>query len=239
MKNAMNETERLGLKDEDVDTILGSMIFQGVRKDELGMLLPCLNTQKKHFNKNEWIFHAGDEVTRIGLILSGSAHIERDDYWGNRHIVTALMPGDVFGESYAASKKNIINVSVQADDDMDVLFINVSDVLHMCSSACQFHNRLIENIVSLLAGHNLQLSEKLTYVTQHTMRDKILSYLSAESIRQHSSYFDIPFDRQQLADFLNIERSALSGELSKLKKEGILDYQKNHFHLLNDTVASS
>ena len=126
-----------------------------------------------------------------------------------------------------------MNVSVLADENLSVLFLNLSKTLQMCSSSCPFHARLIENLVCVLARRNLILNEKLTYVTQHTLRDKILSYLSAESIRQHSSYFDIPFDRQQLADYLNAERSALSGELSRLKKEGIIDYQKNHFFLKN------
>lgn len=220
------------LSSKDLDVLQTSVIFTGIDREELFSLLPCLHNRKKDYSKNEWILRAGDRITSVGLLLSGSAHIERYDYWGSRHIVSALLPGDIFGESYAASPQSTMNVSVQADDDLSVLFLDLSKVLHMCSSACPFHARLIDNLVSLLARRNLALNEKLTYVTQHTLRDKILSYLSAESIRQQSSYFDIPFDRQQLADYLNAERSALSNELSKLKKEGILDFQKNHFRLL-------
>lgn len=220
------------LSSKDLDVIQTAVIFAGIDREELLSLLPCLYARKKEYIRDEWIYRAGDRITTVGLLLSGSAHIERYDYWGNRHIVSALLPGDIFGESYAASPQSTMNVSVQADSDLSVLFLDLSKILHMCSTSCPFHARLIDNLVSLLARRNLLLNEKLTYVTQHTLRDKILSYLSAESIRQQSSYFDIPFDRQQLADYLNAERSALSKELSKLKKEGILDYQKNHFRLL-------
>ena len=220
------------LNDSDYEAAQKSVLFAGINRAELTSMLPCLNGQKKNFAKDDWIVRAGDKISSVGLLLSGSAHIERYDYWGNRHIVTAIQPGDIFGEGYAAVPGSTMNVSVQADDDSSILFLDLSRMLHMCTSACQFHARLIDNLVLLLAQRNLMLNEKLTHITQHTLRDKILSYLSSESIRQHSSYFDVPFDRQQLADFLNAERSALSGELSKLKKEGIIDYQKNHFRLI-------
>jgi CRP-like cAMP-binding protein len=223
---------RANLDDADRDRIAASSLFAGTSPQELASLLQCLNCRKNSYAKGDWIFRAGNRISAAGLLLSGSAHIERYDYWGNRHIVSAIRPGDLFGESYAASPKSVMNVSVQADENLGVLFLDLSRVLHVCSSNCPFHVRLIENLVTLLARRNLLLNEKLTYVTQHTLRDKILSYLSAESIRQHSSYFDIPFDRQQLADYLNAERSALSGELAKLKKEVILDFQKNHFRLI-------
>ena len=216
----------------DIDVIQRSALVAGTRKEDLESLLSCLSAQKRPFQKGAWILPAGENTDSAGLLLTGSAHIERFDYWGNRHIVNAVLPGDVFGESYAASPESVLNVSVQADEDSSVLFLQLGKVLHMCSSACAFHTRLIDNLVMLLARRNLTLNEKLTCVTQHTMRDKILSYLSSQSVRCHSSYFDIPFDRQQLADYLNAERSALSKELSKLKKEGVIDFQKNHFRLL-------
>lgn len=233
MANACGlKTNIRDLNSGDLDVIRKSALFAGTNADDLLSLLSCLNARKKAFSKGEWLLQAGEKISSAGLLLSGAAHIERYDYWGNRHIVSEVLPGDVFGESYAAVPESIMNVSVQADEDLFVLFLDLKKTLHMCSSACTFHNRLIENLVTLLARRNLMLNEKLIYVTQHTLRDKILSYLSSQSIRHHSSYFDIPFDRQQLADYLNAERSALSGELSRLKKEGIIDYQKNHFRLL-------
>ena len=232
MENISGSPTKIMLDPTDLDRIASSPLFAGNSQEELSSLLPCLKSRKKTFAKGDWIFRAGSRISEAGLLLSGGAHIERYDYWGNRHIVSAIRPGEVFGESYAASPKSVMNVSVQADEKLSVLFLVMAKAMHMCTSACPFHARLIDNLVSLLAQRNLMLNEKLTYVTQHTLRDKILSYLSAESLRQHSSYFDIPFDRQQLADYLNAERSALSGELARLKKEGVLDYQKNHFRLL-------
>lgn len=220
------------LPDKDYENIQKSSLFAGISGAELSSILSCLGCQERSYKKGTWILQAGGHITSVGLLLSGSAHIERYDYWGSRHIVNAILPGDLFCESYAASPENIVNVSVRADENCRVLYVEIARTLHMCTSACPFHARLIDNLVSLLARRNLMLNEKLTYVTQHTLRDKILSYLSAESIRQHSSYFDIPFDRQQLADYLNAERSALSNELSKMKSEGIIDYQKNHFRLI-------
>lgn len=220
------------LTDEDFTVILKSSLFNGMEEKELRILLNCLSVQKKTYRKDELIIRSGEHISGIGLLLTGSAHIERYDYWGNRSIVSAILPGDFFGESYAASMQETANINVRADGLMSALFLDIGRVLHMCTNSCPFHAKLIDNFVSLLAFRNLRLNEKLTYLSQHTLRDKLLVYLSNESQKQHSSYFDIPFNRQQLADYLNAERSALSSELSKMKKEGIIDFQKNHFRLL-------
>jgi len=160
----------------------------------------------------------------------------KEDYWGNRDIVTVVQPGETFAESYACSLEASVGVSVQASQNSEVLLMDIRRVMQTCSSACAFHSRLIRNLVTLLASRNLRFNEKLTHVMQRRTRDKILSYLSSESQKQKTSYFDIPFDRQQLADYLGVDRSALSSELSAMKKEKILDYEKNHFMLNKDHV---
>lgn len=221
----------MDLREKDIAALQQSILFQDVSIRDIQKLLACLNVHENSYEKGEWILQAGNVINEIGIILEGTAHIERCDYWGSRHIVTSLGPSDVFAESFAASH-TVSSVSVQADEKSRAVFLNVSRILTMCASACPFHARIIQNLVSALAARNLSLNEKLTYITQHSLKDKILSYLSAEALRHNSAYFDIPFDRQEMADYLNAERSALSGELSKLKKEGIIDYQKNHFHLM-------
>lgn len=226
---SMNEKNIL--TPEEMDILLRSVLFAGIRKEDLPHLLSCLKVRKKTYEKGEWIFDSGQKMTHIGLILHGSAKIVRFDFWGNRHIISPLLESDVFGESYAADQSTGM-VGIQADEQTAVLLMNPDKILSMCQSACSFHARLIRNLVLLLAKRNRILNEKLTVVTQPSLRDKILAYLQAESLRQHRSYFDIPFDRQQLADYLNADRSALSSELSRLKKDGIIDYQKNHFHLI-------
>lgn len=223
--------ERTKLTEEEMGVVENSLLFSGIKRNEIQILLVCLKSQKVFYSKGEMIFRMGEKISRTALLLKGQAHVEWYDYWGKRHIINAILPGDILGETYAATQ-GIPNVNVAADEDSVLLFLDLSSLLHMCSTACPFHARLIDNLFAFLAKRNITLREKLTYITQPTLRDKILSYLSSESVRQHSSYFDIPFDRQQLADFLSADRSALSNELSKLKKEGLIDFEKNHFHLL-------
>ena len=223
--------ERTKLTEEEMRVVENSLLFSGIKRNEIQILLVCLKSQKVSYSKGEMIFRMGEKISRTALLLKGKAHVEWYDYWGKRHIVNAILPGDILGETYAATQ-GIPNVNIAADEDSVLLFLDLSSLLHMCSSACPFHARLIDNLFAVLAKRNITLREKLTYITQPTLRDKILTYLSSESIRQPSAYFDIPFDRQQLADFLSSDRSALSKELSKLKKEGLIDFEKNHFHLL-------
>ena len=219
------------LSDAEMETVLHSYLFSGIDETELKIMLPCLAAERRVYARNEFIFRAGAHIHQVGLVLSGCADILRDDYWGSRHIVAPVLPGELFGESYAVSAGTVLGISVQASAETAVLFLDTDRILHVCASACSYHSRLIDNMVTLLASRNLSLNEKLTYITQPTLRDKLLCYLSAEAFRRQAAYFDIPFDRQQLADFLDADRSALSNELSKMKREGILDYQKNHFKL--------
>lgn len=208
-----------------------SPLFQGIEAPSLASLLGCLQAEEKSFAKGETILRQGDQLTRVGLLVRGKAMIEHCDCWGSRSLVAALQPGDVFGESYAAAPGQALGVTVRAEEPSAVLFLSLAKLLHTCPHTCAFHARILDNLVTLLATRNLRLNEKLTYVTRRTLREKLLAYLSAEAQKHHSAYFDIPFDRQQLADFLNADRSALSAELSRMKRDGILDCQKNHFRL--------
>ena len=137
-----------------------------------------------------------------------------------------------FGEPYAASPGAVLNVSVAADEDCEIIFLNVQRLLVSCPTACEHHQKLIRNLVSVLANKILILNDKITHVGKRTTRDKLLSYLSAESIRQSSLSFDIPFDRQQLADYLCIDRAAMSTEISKLQKDGFIKTNRKHFELI-------
>ena len=156
----------------------------------------------------------------------------QEDLWGHRNILSKCNTGDFFGEPYAATPGAILNISVVAEEDCEILLLNVKRLLTSCPTACDHHQKLIRNLVSVLANKILLFNDKITHVSKRTTREKLLSYLSAESIRQSSLSFDIPFDRQQLADFLCVERAAMSAELSKLQKEGLLVTKRNHFQLL-------
>ena len=170
-------------------------------------------------------------------MLSGCVLVIQEDLWGHRNILSKCHTGDFFGEPYAASPGAVLNISVIADEDCEIIFLNVQRLLVSCPTACEHHQKLIRNLVSVLANKILILNDKITHVGNRTTRDKLLSYLSAESIRHSSLSFDIPFDRQQLADYLCIDRAAMSTEISKLQKEGYLKTNRKHFELTvsNDT----
>lgn len=208
-----------------------SKLFMGMDENEITAILPCLHAKKTCFKKNEYILRLGDNVDSVGMVLAGSVNVIKEDYWGNRNIVAKFIPGQTFAESFASVPDITLGVSAVAGEDCEIMFMNMRRILTTCSSNCSFHNRLIQNMVSLLASKNILMNEKNTLISQRSIRAKLLSYLSNESIKHHTAEFDIPFDRQQLADFLSVDRSALSNELSKMRREGIIIFNKNHFIL--------
>lgn len=220
------------MKESELQVLKHSALFRGIEEKEIASMLACLAARRKKYGKGEYIYNAGDRVSSVGLVLSGRVTVEKEDYWGNRNIVAAMEPGMLFAESYACAADVPIGVSVAADADSEILTMDIGKILTTCSSACTFHNSLIRNMVSLLASKNLLMNEKLTFITQRSTRKKLLSYLSAESVRSGSADFTIPFDRQELADYLSVDRSAMSSELSKMREEGILTFRKNRFTLL-------
>lgn len=217
---------------EYLEIIKRSGLFAGVEDSEAEAMLGCLGARKLQYGKGGYILRAGERAEDMGILLSGSAYIVHESFWGNRNIVTKLSPGQLFAESFACTPQAILNVSVVAEAPAVVLLLEVRRVLTTCSSACVFHNRVIRNLLSDIASKNLYFYEKLTHMGQRTTQQKILSYLSAEAIRRGGPAFEIPYSRQQLADYLAVDRSALSRELSKLREEGILSFYKDHFEIL-------
>ena len=217
---------------EDFFPILrASSFFSGISEDELTAMLSCLDTRKESFPKEAFVLRAGDTVESIGFVLAGSVLVIQEDIWGNRNILSRTAPGQTYAAAFACAPSSVSNVSVVTETPTTVLFLNVKRLLTVCPSACAHHSRIIRNLLSDLAGKNLLLNEKLTHIAQRTTRAKLMSYLSAEAQRRGAVEFDIPFSRQQLADFLAVERSGLSLELGKMKKEGLLDFHKEHFVL--------
>lgn len=208
-----------------------SPLFAGLAEKEIDAMLSCLGAEKKGYEKDAFVYRTGEHVESIGLVLSGRVHVVREDFWGNRNLVAVIEPGQTFAESYACTGTPIA-MSAVANEKTEILFLRVYRVLTICSNACEFHARLVQNLLSVLALHNLKMNEKLTHVTQRTLREKLLSYLSAESARAGSPRFDIPLNRQQLADYLSVDRSALSSELGKMRDEAVIAFEKNHFALL-------
>ena len=181
--------------------------------------------------KGAFVLRAGDTADSIGLVLSGTVLVIQEDIWGNRNILSKAGLGQTFAAAYACAIGSRLNVSVIAETSVTVMFLNVKRILNVCPSACSHHSRIIRNLLGELAEKNLRFNEKLTHMGQRTTRSKIMSYLSAEAQRLGKYEFDVPFSRQQLADYLGVERSGLSLELGKMRSEGLLDFRKSHFVL--------
>jgi cAMP-binding proteins - catabolite gene activator and regulatory subunit of cAMP-dependent protein kinases len=213
------------------DVIAKAPLFRGVEGAELRALITCLSPTYKEYGKGAPIFHQGEVVPGIGIVLSGRVLIAEDDFWGNRNILADTVPGDLFGEAYACLPGERLRVNVIAEEKCNILLLNVPRILTACPSACPFHARLIQNLLMETARKSLTLTRKLSHMVKRTTREKLLSYLSSQSVAQGSATFDIPFNRQQLADYLCVDRSAMSGELCRLRNEGVLSFERNHFQL--------
>ena len=200
-------------------------LFRGIAAGELPALLDRSSAREVRFAKGELLLHRGETPRSLGLVLEGGVHIIREDFWGNRSIVGLAGPGEIFAESYALAGKPLA-VSVLAATDGRALFLD----------AGHLSERLSANLLALLAEKNLMLTEKMRHMARRTTREKLLSYLSAQALRAGTAEFDIPLDRQQLADFLAVDRSAMSAALGKLRDEGVLEFRKNHFRLLRQEV---
>ena len=206
-------------------------LFSGISDEELAAMLSCLEARIDTFPKGARLLRAGDTVEEVGLVLAGSALVVQEDIWGNRSILSKIGPGQTFAEVFACAPGSVLNVSVEAESAVTVMFLHIRRVLNMCPSACSHHSQIIRNLLGELAEKNLRLNEKLTHMGQRATRAKLLSYFSGEAQRRGGYEFDIPFSRQQLADYLGVERSGLSLELGKMRDEGLLDLHKSHFLL--------
>ena len=206
-------------------------LFIGISEDDITKLCTCLRARERAIGKDGFIFHAGDDIRSIYLILSGSMHIIDEDFWGNRSIIEIMEEHTLFGEAYSLSTTDKYLVSVIAAEDSTLLEINPERLFETCDSACVCHGVLIKNVATILSEKIVRITEKLGHIAQRAMREKILSYLSKCARRAGSSVFEIPYSRQQLADYLCVDRSALSHELSRLQKAGMVRYRKNHFEL--------
>lgn len=206
-------------------------LFRGISQAEIREIIRCLDGRLIKRAKDTHILRAGDRTDSLGILLKGSFLVTQVDLWGHRSIIRKTFPGDIYAIPFAAKQGSTINVNLVAVEDCEILELNLQKVLTPCSEVCPYHHRLIGNLASVLAEKVFTLNDKITHMSKRTTREKLLSYLSSESRRQGKLSFDIPFDRQQLADFLCVERAAMSTELSKLQKDGYLKTNRNHFEL--------
>lgn len=213
------------------DLLLSSSLFAGIAREEISSMLGCLGARIAEFSKNDPVFLEGDAAGFLGFVLEGSVQIVQEDFYGNRSILTHAEQGDLFAETFACANMETMPVSAYAVKNSKVVFFSCQKMLTVCSSACSFHNRLVKNLLTVVAQRNLNLSSKITVMSQKTTKEKLMAYLLDQAKKTGSLEFTIPFDRQALADYLGVERSAMSTELTKLRKAGVLDCKGSHFQI--------
>lgn len=207
-------------------------LFAGVSREDLLAVMGCIGGSVMSVNRDQPVFLEGAPATAVGLVLSGAVRLERQDYYGNRSIIGYVGPTALFCETYACARVEHLPISVIADVDSQVLLMDCIRITTGCAGACSFHSRIIHNLLGIVATANLLYDQKIQITSRRSTREKLLAYLHSEAKRQGSNHFSIPYDRQELADYLEVDRSGLSAEISKLRKEGILQSEKNQFQLL-------
>ena len=217
----------------NLKTLTKTEIFAGASEEEVDSMLNCLSAKKKKYQKDEIIFHAGDTVSSIGVMIKGNALIENDDIWGNRSVLDYVTEGQIFAETYACALDEKLMVNVIAMSDCEVLFLDVRKILKVCPNACEFHQNLVQNLLVISAQKNLNLSRRIFHTSSKTIRGRLLSYLSYCAMECGKDEFEIIYNRQQLADYLGVDRSAMSNELGKMQRDGLIEVKRNHFRIMD------
>ena len=207
-------------------------LFFGIEDSDLLRMLECMGARVEVFQKRYTVFAEGSPAKYIGIVLSGSVQTVRVDFYGNRSIVGNMGAGEIFGEAFACAETEELPVSVIANEESEIMLLVRDHFLHTCSNNCLFHRQIIFNLMQDIAKKSITFHKKLEIVSKRTTRDKLMTYLALRAREVGSDSFDVPFDRQELADFLEVDRSGLSAEIGTLRKEGILESTKNHFRLL-------
>ena len=206
-----------------------SALFDGIGTEKLAALLSCLGARRRRLAKGEALMHTGEKADRIGVVLSGSLAVSTYDLSGRHTLIKRIGPGEIVAAAQALSGADAMSVDVEADGDCDVLLVKTDRILSPCENACAFHSRLVRNIMRTLAVKTLELNRKIEILSHRSTQDRLMSYLRAVAQQKGTAEFDVPFDRQQLADYLCVERSALSAEISRLSKLGLITSRKSHF----------
>lgn len=216
---------------EYFELLSASPLFQGIGGDELESMLQCLGARVMDVPKGDPVFLEGDAAGFIGIVLEGSIQVVQEDYFGNRNVIHHSREGDIFAEAFSFTGLDTMPVSGYAVKNSRVMLLSCIRMMTVCANACGFHNRLVKNLLQLVSRKNMMLSEKIRYMSKKTTREKLLAFLSAQAKQAGSPEFTIPFDRQALADYLGVERSAMSAEIGKLQKDGILQSKGSFFRI--------
>ncbi len=206
-------------------------LFLNIEEENLLQILTCLDSKVRSFKKKETIISEGAPAKYFGIVLSGSVQTVQIDYFGNRSIISGYGPAEIFCESFACAGIENVPVSAVAAEDCQVMFVECYKVLCSCSKACSFHRQMIFNLMRDVAEKNIMFHKKIEITSKRSTREKLFAYLLQEAKKNGSNSFDIPYDRQELADYLEVERSGLSSEIGKMRADGLIESRKNHFRL--------
>ncbi|PWM40129.1 MAG: Crp/Fnr family transcriptional regulator [Clostridiales bacterium] len=217
--------------EEELAIAASSDLFMQIEPHELRRMMGCLQAHKKTYRDQETIWEAGSAICQVGLVLRGRVYLESDDFWGNKSIYAEIPRGSSFGEAYALSEGDPLPFNAVSRGESAILFLDIRRMANMCSRACSCHRMMNEHLLKIIAAQTMELNRKIKHLSARTTREKLLSYLSSEAQRQRSAYISLPFNRQELADYLSVERSAMSRELGKMKAEGLIDFSRNVFAL--------
>lgn len=215
-----------------IDEIAKNPLFYGVSESDLKVMLKCLDAFIAEYKKGEYILFEQEDMRNIGIIIDGSIDMVKEDIWGNKTILVRMGTRELFGETFSCGADTTSLVSYRTVQNAKILFIPFDRVMHTCKLTCVFHHRLVENMVTMIAAKNRQLMNKVEVLSKRSLREKILAYLTQQATLQGNTQFTVPLGRSELADYLCADRSALTRELTNMKKEGIIDYDKNSFKLL-------
>ena len=207
-------------------------LFQDIEEEDLLRMLTCLGSRVEFFDKKYTVFSESTPARYVGVVLSGSVQMVQMDYYGNRSILGEIAPSGVFAEEFACAETSALPISFIANEPGEIMIIDCSHILHTCHNNCGFHQKLIFNMMKELALKTIFFHQRVEITSKRSTREKLLAYLNAQAQQAGSNSFEIPFDRQELADFLAVDRSGLSAEIGKLKKEGLIETEKNRFTLL-------
>lgn len=215
-----------------IDIIGKCALFAGISHEDIIDMLDCLEARVITAAKNQVIFSEGDLARYMGVVLGGRVRLIREDYYGNRSIVAEVEPGEMFAETVAAAGAEKLPVSVAASEESEIMLIDCRRVLYHCGKGCDFHNKLVGNLLQVVAEKNMILNQKIEIISKRTTREKLMTFLLSEAKKKNSGEFEISYNRQELADFLGVDRSAMSAEIARMRRDGLIESEKNRFRLL-------
>ena len=211
---------------------LSTPLFEGIAPEDRQAMLGCVGYHVAQFHKGDIVALEGENVKHIGIVLSGAVDMVKEDIWGNKTMLVRMGKDDIFGETFACGSDNLSVVTFLVSEDARILFMPFGRVMRSCAMSCEFHHRLTENMVRIIADKNRDLMRKVEVVSKRTTREKLLTYLSLQAQLQGTRYFEVPLGRVELAEYLCVDRSAMTRELAKMKEDGLIDYDKNCFRML-------